>query len=65
MTAACALWISILFAMGLALFVLVFLLIRLRLPWHPEAIVLVTVGAALAYLVVVVLLSVLAWQGCG
>lgn len=65
MTGACALWISVFYAMGLVLFVLVFLVVRLRRSWKPEAIVLVTIGAAIAYLVVVVLLAVLAWQWCG
>lgn len=47
------------------MFVLVFLVVRLRRSWKPEAIALVTAGAAIAYLVVVALLAVLAWQGCG
>ena len=62
---ACAFWIAGLFVAGMALFVLVFVIIRLRLPWRPEATVLVVIAAALAYLVVVALLVVLAWRGCG
>jgi uncharacterized membrane protein (UPF0136 family) len=65
MTGACALWISVFYALGLALFVLVFLVVRLRRSRRPEAIALVTIGAMLAYLVIIALLTVLASRGCG
>jgi hypothetical protein len=65
MTTGCVLWISFIYGMGLALFVVVFLVVRLRRSWRAEAIVLVTIGAAVAYLAIVVLLTILAWRGCG